>query len=916
MKRNILHGLIFALMPAASAQVWLDPYFARQDDSVTVYFDAAAGNKALVNLGPPDVYMHTGAITDRSTSAGDWRYVQGTWGTDDQPRKMQYLGRNIYSKRIHVRNFYGVPSNENILRLAFVFRNRAGDKVGRASDGSDIFVTIWPAGLRAAFLQPDAAAQIGKAGDSLRLRCAASESSQLELYLNQTRIKSGQGKSLDTLFTSLPAGQYRFIFKATTGTGSVADTLVYLSSGQAITAALPSNSRDGATYLSDNSVRLTLYAPGKQSVFVTGDFNNWLPDTAYAMKRTPDGLRWWLDIQGLQKGKQYGYQYFVDGALKVADPLSELILDPWNDAWIDKADFPNLPPYPSGKTNGLVSVLRPGHTVYNWQHDSFRLRNPAKLNIYELHIRDFVGSHHFNTIRDTLAYLRRLGINAIEFMPLSEFEGNSSWGYNSSYHMALDKYYGNSEQLKALVDECHKHGMAVILDIVLNHAFGQSSLCHLYWDADRNQPAPDNPWLNITAKHDFNVGYDLNHESQATKDYVDRVIEYWLKEFDMDGFRFDLSKGFTQVNTLGNVAAWGRYDASRIAIWNRIKDRIRTYDPDAMLILEHFADNDEETALSNAGFYLWGNANHVYTEASMGFSSDLNWSDYKRRGWSKPALVAYMESHDEERMMYKNISFGNSNGNYNVKNLNTALQRGAMAAVPFFSLPGPKMLWQFGELGYEVPINFNGRTGEKPIRWEYFSQDTRRSLYSVYATLMQLRNTWPVFHTNDYGHELNGIVKKVWLQQNGHYVLSMANTDVRNQSFNIDFQSTGKWYEIFSGDSLNISNRTQSITLRPGEYRLYSNVRMQETNLPLGTEKISGMKVSLYPNPASGQLFWHTASEQIGHWQVSDLKGRLVMQGTAGTEQGVLDIRGLQAGVYILSLEGNQNAVQLRFVVE
>ncbi|MFY7848472.1 MAG: T9SS type A sorting domain-containing protein, partial [Bacteroidia bacterium] len=145
---------------------------------------------------------------------------------------------------------------------------------------------------------------------------------------------------------------------------------------------------------------------------------------------------------------------------------------------------------------------------------------------------------------------------------------------------------------------------------------------------------------------------------------------------------------------------------------------------------------------------------------------------------------------------------------------------------------------------------------------------------------------------------------------------SMANTDVRNQSFNIDFQSTGKWYEVFSGDSLNISNRTQSITLRPGEYRLYSNVRMQETNLPLGTEKISGMKVSLYPNPASGQLFWHTASEQIGHWQVSDLKGRLVMQGTAGTEQGVLDIRGLQAGVYILSLEGNQNAVQLRFVVE
>jgi hypothetical protein len=74
--------------------------------------------------------------------------------------------------------------------------------------------------------------------------------------------------------------------------------------------------------------------------------------------------------------------------------------------------------------------------------------------------------------------------------------------------------------------------------------------------------------------------------------------------------------------------------------------------------------------------------------------------------------------------------------------------------------------------------------------------------------------------------------------------------------------------------------------------------------------------VRLYPNPASGQLYWHTASEQIGRWQVSDLKGRLVMSGTAGAAQGVLDIRSLQAGVYILSLEGNQIGAQLRFVVE
>src|SRR5690606_29407461 len=164
---------------------------------------------------------------------------------------------------------------------------------------------------------------------------------------------------------------------------------------------------------------------------------------------------------------------------------------------------------------------------------------PAKtdLIIYELLLRDFLAAHSFDVLADTLDYLARMGVNAVELMPVQEFEGNLSWGYNPSYHMALDKYYGNAESFKAFVEACHARGMAVILDVVYNHAFGQSPLAQLYWDAAQNRPAADNPWLNPVAKHDFNVGYDFNHESPATKTWVKRMLSHWMQAYGIDGFR-------------------------------------------------------------------------------------------------------------------------------------------------------------------------------------------------------------------------------------------------------------------------------------------------------------------------------------------------------------------------------------------
>ena len=918
---TLLSALVFT---ALNAQVTLDPVFATQFDSVTVLFNATQGSKGLMNISPNEVYMHTGVITNKSSSLTDWRNVQGVWGTDDAPRKMTYKGNNIYEKRIHIHTFYGLTNSDTVKRLAFVFRNRAGNKEGKTSDGQDIFVDLAQSGLQVKIQAPSADPGIFNSNDSLNISILASQSSDITLYQNGVKLTNTSGTELNYPIGKLAAGDYQFVAKASASGIQNTDTLnIVVRPNSPNISSLPSGMEEGVNYLSDTSVLLCVYAPTKQFIYVQGDFNGWKLQNGYLMNRTPEGTRWWIQINGLKKGQSYAYIYNIDGTVKVADPLAELVLDPWNDGWVNKSHFPNIPAYPSGKTTGIVSVFTMGKPAYEWKNASFKIEDPTRLNIYELHIRDFVAARDYPTLIDTLNYLKSLGVTAIKLMPIGEFEGNNSWGYNPSFHMAVDKYYGNENQLKEFIDLCHGEGIAVILDMVLNHAFGQSSHARMYWDAANNQPANNNPWLNPVAKHDFNVGYDYNHESSATKYFTDRVLKHWLTEFQFDGFRFDLSKGFTQKNTLGNTGAWGNYDASRIALWKRIRDQIRTYDDDAMLILEHFADNDEEKELSNMGFFIWGNANHEYNEATMGYSSDLSWgSNYNARSWSNAHLISYMESHDEERLMYKNTMFGNVKGSYSTKETKTALKRMEMACNVFFTVPGPKMMWQFGELGYDVNINFNGRTGEKPIRWEYLKDKDRAHLRWVYSTFMNLRNTYPVFHAtlnadDGFSAELNGVVKKTWLQKGDHKVHALSNTNVDQTNTTVFLQEAGTWYELFSGDSFTTSNSSFAITMVPGEYRLYSNKKLEVAPFAFEEEQnslieLANSRITIFPNPATSQI-QISGAEKGTRISIYDLSGRLRLQESLETE--ILNIDMLESGMYLIEVQSNGVRNTQRLVV-
>lgn len=423
---------------------------------------------------------------------------------------------------------------------------------------------------------------------------------------------------------------------------------------------VPSGYGDGVTFLNGGkSAIFNLYAPNKKSVTLLGDFNNWTAGSSSTMTNSTDGTRWWIQIDNLDPNAEYAYEYLIDGKLKVADPYSHKVLDSANDKNIPTSVYPNIKAYPAGKGNGIVSDIQYSAPAYSWKTSSFTPAPQKNLVVYELLVRDFVGTHSYQTLTDTLNYLVNLGVNAVELMPVNEFEGNDSWGYNTNYMFALDKYYGTPNAYKAFIDACHAKGIAVIQDIVLEDQFGSSPMAQMYWNSATNAPAANSPWFDATNMHPDAVGYQLNHESAATKYFAENVMKYWMQEYKIDGFRFDQAKGFTQTNSGTSEDTWAAYDASRVAIWENYNTYIKGINPNFYVILEYFAVNQEESILASQGMMMWTDLSSSGEQATMGYPTgpvwDLSGLFYDGYGFTSPYnLVAYFESHDEERLQFKN----------------------------------------------------------------------------------------------------------------------------------------------------------------------------------------------------------------------------------------------------------------------
>lgn len=916
--------------------VTADPSFPTANDSVTIVFNAALGSQGLKDY-TGDVYAHTGVITDKSTSPSDWKYVKAAWDVNIPACKMSSLGNNMWQLKIgpSIRKYYGVPDGEKILKMAFVFRNSDGSKTGKGDGGTDIFYDVYEAGLNVQITNPvKTSANIVKMDSVFNIEYSSASADSTFLFIDGHVVAADTGTSFSYSDTASNYGRHTLVAEAKRGTQKLYDSSYYYVLSPNTVEALPTGIRDGINYINSTTVTLCLYAPQKEYVFAIGDFSNWQVDAQYQMKVTPDGNRYWVTLTGLTPKQQYVFQYLINGGIRIGDPYSEQVSTPY-DHYISSSTYPNLMPYPEGKTTGIASVLETDQTPYPWKTTNFTPPKREDLVIYELWVNDFTEQGDFQGIIDTLGYLKRLGVNAIELMPVSEFEGNISWGYNPNYYFAVDKAYGPRNTYKAFIDSCHANGIAVIMDIVLNHAYGSCPLAMMYWNAAKNEPAANNPWFNQTSPNpDYSWGNDFNYDSPQTVKFVDSVTNYWLTEYKIDGYRFDFAKGFT--NTPGDGYA---YDQSRINHLEHIYDHIKTFHPNAYDILELFTAPSEEKVLTNYGMSVWNNLNSQYAQNTMGFSSDADLSgiSWKNNGFSNAAsMVSYMESHDEERLMYKNETYGNSSGSYNVKNIPTGLERMEAAGAFFFTVPGPKMIWMFGELGYDYSINYcangtlnnNCRTDPKPIKWDYYNDMDRRHLYDVWSSLIKLRKEYPtVFNTTDFNMNVGGLLKTIHLNSSTMDVTVLGNFDVTASLITPNFQKTGRWYEYFTGDSIEVTNTSNPITLQPGQYRLYTTVRLTKpylTGTRDQTQEIPNKDIHLYPNPVgyskAVDLSLSLPSLTKGSVELYDLAGRKVKNLYLGDFQTAsklhFNLSGIDSGLYLMVIRTKTHQKVMKLVVK
>ena len=832
--------------PEASSGVTVDPVYPNADEPCTIKFNPVSGNPLFGHTG--ELYGHLGVIVD-----DEWQFVPADWGTTEEKVHFTKVAENSWELKLEpsIREYFGTGQTP-VTKIAIIVRSADGNT---KSHDADQFCSVMDLKYKADEFIPDAIVE----------------------------------------------------------------------------KPLPEGVEHGINCSADGSVTFVLYDKDKDGkaheyCYIVGDWNGWERVPEGAMFRDNSAGCWWITLDGFDADTEYRFQYRLGtasgSALYVSDPYTEIVYDQWNDQYID-----GVPAFPEGAKQ-LVSAFQINRPEYSWKNGDFIVEDKNDLVIYEMLFRDFTKTQDIEGAMAELDYIEGLGVNAVQLMPIQEFDGNLSWGYNPNHWFALDKFYGTREEYKAFIDECHGRGLAVIVDVVYNHATGSHPWAKMWWNGSAT--AENNPFFNVTPTHPYNVYHDMNHENAMVKDHVKRSLEYLLTEYNVDGFRFDLTKGFTQKDTggdNGDVAAWGRLDQSRVDILKGYADHIWSVDDGAVVIFEHLADDNEEKVLADYGIQLWRNVNHEYRTAVGGGSGN-----FSRMYSTAPfgGFVGYMESHDEERLCYgagadasavtwgviglgndwnndkiltadgrflsvKNVTvtaddrfkirkagewndsfnYGASSDNYKLTlgqgykmtNGNSskdmyvpaagtydiyfsvetetvwlmesgkrpadpqvesgekedpvvvAMRRAGASAAFFLTVPGPKMIWQFGEIGYDYTIEHNGRTGEKPVvTAEYMADPARKALYDTYATLLKFRRDNPRFFDKDAKFEWtpSATVKTITCSVDGKTFHVVGNFGKTVEEYEIP---SGSWKDYFA-DGASVSG---TLTLKQGEFKLLTS---------------------------------------------------------------------------------------------
>ena len=948
MKKIFLTLLVFSTL-LSSAQVTTSPTTFEATQAVTINFNKA-GTPLASYTGT--IYAHIGV----TVNGVDWQNVIGTWGNNATQPALTLVSGTTYKLDIapNLFNYFGVGTSNSITKICVVFRAATG-----TPQTANYYINV---GAFQASVASPLAGSTTVLNSGQNMSFSASNTGGLATYTllaNGTSINTSTGASYSYTDTNITANQ-AFVLQVTLGTVTFSYNFFALVNPNTQNVAMNPLYEDGINYDSNDPTKATLVltAPGKDFVYVSGSFNNWQPDSSYAMKKDPSTGKFWLEVDGLTSGTNYTFQYWVvdqtptSGSpvlVKVADPYSTLVLSPYDDPYIPAASYPNMPVYPAGQQYE-VSVLQTGQTPYNWSSATTGFVKPSKDNlvVYEVLIRDFDANRNFQTLIDKIDYFKNLKINAIELMPVMEYEGDEGWGYNPDFHLALDKYYGTKAKLQEFIDLCHQNGIAVILDVALNHAFGRNPMVRMWMNDPSNTgygaPASDNPYFNTVAKHSYGVGNDFNHASLYTKYYVKRVIKQWIQEFKIDGFRWDLTKGFTQACSSGDDTCTNAYQQDRVDILKDYADYSWSLDPYHYVIFEHLGIDSEEQQWANyrinetpsKGVMMWGEMTYPYTQLIEGYATgaDITRMGSDSHGFTAKRVMGYPESHDKERVMYSAMTYGVNSGTSPISgNLNNSLYRMSALGAVSLLVPGPKMIWHFADLGMNnsaftctdgtVNTDTDATAGDcklstKPQpQWvnNWLGVPQRDKIYSDWSKMIDLKVNNPVFSSN-YAISPNGsnLLQRIYIWNDSFpstqlkNVVVLSNFNTTTTSITPDFPYTGTWYNLMDNTSINVTSTSSQISIEAGGFRIYGN---QLATLSTNQYDLNGFIV-LTPNPANDYFVLNSDASLV---EVYSVTGQLVKSfNQIQSKDYQYTISDLKTGIYIVkavNIEGQQKTLKL-----
>lgn len=886
--------MVMAIVAAAfgvSAQVVTTDPTPLQEDSqnVVAYFHADRGNKGLINQpASAELYAHTGVcVMNANGETENWKYAP-EWGDNDPKYKLEYVSENLWKLNIgDLRTYYGVKAGETITRLAFVFRNANKSKEGKGEGNSDIFVDVVDSGFQLALTSSLETNIVNGATGEVTFNIATTIAADLSLEVNGTVVGSSTASKALTCGYTFPApGDYEVKAIATADGEQLTQSLFYCYAGNSKPAASSEVPAMGATRNADGTVTFCIAAPQKESALIVGSWNNYLVTEKQLMNYV-DGpangegsFRYFtITLPDLPTTEPFMYYYIIDG-ISVGDPYAHMVLVPSEDKWINPTVFPGLPEYPEGLNEVPLAYFKDDFGAYDWKIKDFKGADKDNLVIYELLLRDFTGTegkaYGDGTVRgaiEKIPYLKRLGINAVELLPIQEFNGNNSWGYNPNFYFAIDKAYGTPEDYKEFIDICHENGIAVILDVVFN----QSDWLHPWY---KLYPVGSNPFYNATAPHAYSVLNDWNQGYPLVRQQWYDMVKYWMKEYKVDGYRFDLVKGLGDNDSYPNPGDSGtnQYNASRVANMKAIHDAMREVNPDAYFINENLADAQEENDMAKDGEINWANYNNQGCQFAMGYSSgaDLNGMWAPKSGRTPGSTVSYLESHDEERLAYKQNKWGAG-----VVKTDHAVQgqRLAGAAVQMLLVPGSHMIWEFSEMGNaESTKDNNGgnNTSPKVVNWSLLNDPVNGALVEAYAKLIGLRLEQKELFAEDANYSLNfnnwtaRTVKSVAGNKELYVVINPSYS--KEVTTDVEFnQKNDAAYKIY----LQADGTQSTFSAAEGKVTVPANgfVVITTADIPVsGIEEIGEAAKDFVVSGANGMLNVYNVSAPVEVWNAAGVK--------------------------------------------